>query len=327
MLPAPSSIRALVSSGLLAGLLAGVFAGGAAAQERYPSRPITVINPWAAGSATDLMARALADEFRKRLGEPVVVSVRGGGGGLVGMAALAAAAPDGHTLAFTPMTPVTIQPHLVADARSGPDTVQPVCGVTENVLAVLVHADSPLRSVADLVTAARARPLTYASPGPNSAPSLGIENVARTRGLHFVHVAYKGDAPAIADLLARQVDFAASITASAAAHLAAQRLRVLAVMSDRRHPAFPDVPTLIESGIDVQEPSYAGLFTTRGTPADVVARLERTCLDAIGSDAVRDLAARTHQVLVPQSRATWEARLRSEYERQANALKGKGVTQ
>jgi tripartite-type tricarboxylate transporter receptor subunit TctC len=188
----------------------------AAAQEPFPSRPLTLINPWAAGSSTDVMARTLAEEFRKQLGQSVVVVSRDGGSGVIGMNVLAQAPADGLTLAFTPMTPITVQPHYVKGLKLGPDSVQPLCGVTENILGVSVRADSPFKTIGELVAAAKKGSLSYGSPGPNSAPFLAMDQLERDQGLRLVHVPYKGDAGSIQELLAGRLDFVSSIAASAA---------------------------------------------------------------------------------------------------------------
>ena len=131
----------------------------ASAQDTYPARPITLINPWAAGSSTDIMARAVAEQFFKQMGQSVVVVSRDGGSGVIGMTALMQAPADGLTLAFTPMTPVTIQPHHLKDLKLSPDTIQPVCGITENILGLSVRSDSPFKSLADLIAAAKIKSL------------------------------------------------------------------------------------------------------------------------------------------------------------------------
>ena len=145
---------------------------------------------------------------------------------------------------FTPMTPITVQPHYVKGLKLGPDSVQPLCGVTENILGVSVRADSPFKTIGELVAAAKKGSLSYGSPGPNSAPFLAMDQLERDQGLKLVHVPYKGDAGSIQELLAGRLDFASSIAASAAPQIRAGKLRLLAVASERRHPAFPEVPTL-----------------------------------------------------------------------------------
>src|SRR4051794_22828333 len=126
----------------------------------FPDRPMTIINPYATGSQTDAVARALAESFTATLGQTVVVTNREGGSGVVGMRALMASPADGHTLIFAPMVPLTIQPHLLRNTGLGPEAVTPVCNVTENILGIMVRADAPWRDLPGLAMAARQRSLS-----------------------------------------------------------------------------------------------------------------------------------------------------------------------
>ena len=314
---------------VLASALAGAAClslGAARADDTFPSRPLTIINPWAAGSSTDVMARALAEEMHKQLGQSVVVMPREGGSGVIGMNALAQSAPDGLTMAFTPMTPITIQPNYVKGLKLNPDAVQPLCGVTENILGVSVRADSPYRTVRELVAAAKEKPLSYGSPGPNSAPFLAMDQLERDQKLKLTHVPYKGDAGSLQELLAGRLDFVSSIAASAAPQVRAGKLRLLAVTSERRHPAFPEVPTFKELGMAVQEDSFAGLFTPRGVPEPVLARLDAACAAAAKSQLVQQVAQSGDQVVFYQGRKQWEQRIRDEFRKQGEAARRNGVT-
>jgi tripartite-type tricarboxylate transporter receptor subunit TctC len=205
----------------------------------FPDRPVTIINPYATGSSTDAAARALADSFTRDLGQNVVVTSQSGGSGVVGMRALAAAAADGHTLAYSPLVPLAFQPHLVRNTGLGPDAVAPVCNVTENILGIMVKADSPWRTLADVVAAARQRPLTYGSPGPNSAPFLGVHRVQSAAGGQFTHVPFRGDGASLTEVIAGRLDFAAIVVASGVPMARSGQTRLIAVFSEGRHPAFP----------------------------------------------------------------------------------------
>jgi tripartite-type tricarboxylate transporter receptor subunit TctC len=299
--------------------------GIAWAQDGFPARPLTIINPWAAGSSTDLMARTLADQFQKQLDQGVVVTSREGGSGVIGMTALSQAPADGLTLAFTPMTPVTVQPHYVKNLKLRPDTVQPLCGVTENILGVSVRSDSPFKTIGDLVAAAKTQTLNYGSPGPNSAPFLAIDQLTRDQKLQMVHVPFKGDAASIQELLAGRLDFVSSIAASAAPQIQAGKLRLLAVSAARRHPGFPDVPTFKELGMQVLEESFAGLFVPRGVPEPVLQTLDKACAQATASDAVREAAARSNQVVAYQTRPQWERTVNEQFRKQGEAFRRTGA--
>lgn len=294
------------------------------AQDTYPSRPITLINPWASGSSTDIMARAVAEQFFKLLGQSVVVTSRDGGSGVIGMTVLMQAPADGLTLAFTPMTPVTIQPHHLKDLKLSPDTIQPVCGITENILGISVRADSPFKTLTDLIAAGKSKSLSYGSPGPNSAPFLAVDDLARHQKLDVVHIPFKGDAASIQELLAGRLDFATSIAASAAPQVKAGTVRLLAVASERRHPGFPEVPTLREFGIDVTQLSFAGLFAPKGTPPQILAKLDAACATAVKSDAVKEAAQKSNQILAYQSLSQWDKRVHDEFQKQGAAFRAAG---
>lgn len=308
--------RALLLLALLAPLPAAAF----------PDRPVTIINPYATGSSTDAAARALADSFSRDLGQNVVVTSQSGGSGVVGMRALAAAAPDGHTLAYSPLVPLAFQPHLVRNTGLGPDAVAPVCNVTENILGIMVKADSPWRTLNDLVAAARQRPLTYGSPGPNSAPFLGVHRVQSAAGGQFTHVPFRGDGASLTEVIAGRLDFAAIVVASGVPMARSGQTRLIAVFSEGRHPAFPDVPTAREQGVDALQPSYAGLFAPRGTPDAVLARLEAACRAAMETEGFRRFADNWGAVASFRGRAELQALLRSEYEATGAAFRALGVT-
>ncbi len=294
-------------------------------QDPLPRKPLTIINPWAAGSSTDVMARTLADALHQQLGQSVVVISREGGSGVIGMNVLSQSPPDGSTLAFTPMTPITIQPHYVKGLKLDPEAVQPVCGVTENILGVSVRTDSPYQNIEQLVAAARHKPLNYGSPGPNSAPFLAMDQLERDQKLQLNHIPYKGDAGSIQELLAGRLDFVSSIVASAAPHIRAGKLRLLAVTSQRRHPAFSEVPTFQERGMHVQEDSFAGLFAPRGVPPAVLDKLDAACASAAASEAVRRVAQQGDQVVRYQNHRQWEQRIAAEFRKQGETARRNGA--
>ncbi len=291
----------------------------------FPERPVTIINPYATGSSTDAAARSLADFFSRELGQNFVVNSQSGASGVVGMRALASAAPDGHTLAYSPLVPLVFQPHLVRNTGLGPDAVAPVCNVTENILGVMVRADSPIRDLADLVAAARQRTLNFGSAGPNSAPFLGVHRIQAAAGGQFTHIPFRGDNPALVEVLAGRLDFAAIVVASGVPMARAGQTRLIAVFSEGRHPAFADVPTAREQGVDALQPSYAGLFAPRGTPAAVLDRLEDACRRAMDTDAFRRFTENWGAVASFRPRAELAMLLASEYEAARHTFRELGV--
>lgn len=291
----------------------------------FPDRPVTIINPYATGSSTDAVARALADSFTAQLGQNVVVTSQSGGSGVVGMRALAAAQADGHTLAYSPLVPLVVQPHLLRNTGLGPDAVAPVCNVTENILGLMVRADSPIRDLQGLVAAAKQRPLNYGSPGPNSAPQLGVERIRAAAGGEFTHVPFRGDAASLTEVVAGRLDFAAIVAASGVPMARSGQTRMIAVFSERRHPAFPDVPTAREQGVDALQPSYAALFAPRGTPEAVLDRLEGACRQAMQTETFARVAQNWGVVPDFRPRAELQTRVNREYEETGRVLRALGV--
>ncbi len=306
-------------------LLAMLLAAPVAARAEFPDRPLSIINPYATGSQTDAVARALAESLGTTLGQPVVVVNREGGSGVVGLRSLASSAADGHTLAFSPMVPLAIQPHLLRNTGLGPDAVAPVCNVTENILGIMVREDSPFRTLGDLAAAARQRGLTYGSPGPNSAPAIGVARLRKAAGGEYIHAPFRSDAAALLEVKAGRLDFAAIVVASGVPMARAGETRLLGTFSLRRHPEFPQVATAREQGIEAVELSAAGLFAPRGTPEAVLARLEAACRTALGSEGLRNVAARWAVLPEFLGREAFARRIAEDYESHGRVLRELGV--
>jgi hypothetical protein len=179
-------------------------------------------------------------------------------------------------MAFTPMTPITIQPHYVKGLKLSPDAVQPLCGVTENILGVSA-CRQPLQNDRGVDCRRQTEITELRLSRPQLGPFLAIDQLERDQKLQLNHIPYKGDAGSIQELLAGRLDFVSSIAASAAPQVRAGKLRLLAVTSEHRHPAFPDTPTFKELGMKVQEDSFAGLFVPRGVPEAALAKLDDAC--------------------------------------------------
>jgi tripartite-type tricarboxylate transporter receptor subunit TctC len=307
---------------ILAALLLAV---PAAAQDWRPDRPFTIVLPYAPGSAADGYSRAMGEHFTRVFGQTVTVVNRDGASGTVGMRSVAQAAPDGLTLGITPMTPVVVQPHMVRNLGIGPDSFEPVCGIAENILGVVVRADSPWRNLRDLAEAARQRPLSYGSPGPNSLPFLGIWRMQRAAGGTYEHVPFRGDPPSMTEVIAGRLDFAAVVVASASGQIASGAMRLIGVFSDRRHPDFPDVPNAEELGLGSVQLSYVGMYAPRATPENVLNALERACRESLETEAFRDVARRLNVVVQHRSRADFARLVRQEFESFGTILPQLGV--
>jgi len=291
----------------------------------FPDRPITMVLPYAPGSASDSYGRALGEHFLRVLGQPVVVVNRDGGSGVVGMRFTAQSAPDGHTIALTPMTAIVVQPHLVRNTGTAPENFAPICGTNENILGVLVRTESPIRDLAGLIAEGRRRPLTFGSPGPNSLPQLAIWRVQRTTGVEFTHVPFRGDPPHLNETVAGRLDFSAAVIASATGLIEGGRLRLVAVFSARRHPDYPDIPTAREQGVDAEQLSQVGLYAPRGTPEPVLNQLEAACRTGTEDPAFRRVAAASRVPVNFLSRADFTALVAREFESYRTILRSLGV--
>lgn len=313
--------------GMLLAVLAVLAGSGAGAAEPYPTRPIQFIVPFAPGGGLDLNARNFAQAMSEVLKQPVTVSNRDGAAGTIGLQAVASARPDGYTVAFTPAVPLSSEPHRLKSIAYQLDSFKYVCQVFDNIFAIAVPKDSPYKSIDDIVKDARrnAGKVTYGTSGTGSIPHLGTSDIEAVTRIELTHVPYKGDGPMLQDLLSSRLGFGAMLASSITGQLEAGTLRLLAVYSDRRHPAFPQIPTLTEAGVPVVQLSFGGLLVPAQTPPEVVATLESGCEKAIQATAYRDWAQRAHQVVDYQAGAAFEKRLREDSRAKAATLKRLGL--
>jgi len=271
-------------------LLALALPSLALAQGEWPSQPIRMIMPYAAGGPTDLIARLLADALSPRLGQRVVVENRTGAGGNIGAASVARAAPDGYTLLFT-NTGHAVNRALYArlDYDPAADLV-PVTIIAESPMVLLVPANSPDRSLADFIARARARPegLSYATAGAGGALQLVSLLLLQAAGVRMTEVSYRGSAPAYQDLLAGRLDmlYDAGLTGFPVA-LAGQA-RALVVSGPARSPVMPDVPTVAEAGLPAATFSvWQVVLAPARTPPAILERLQREIAAVLGEGPLR----------------------------------------
>jgi tripartite-type tricarboxylate transporter receptor subunit TctC len=271
--------------------------GSPAAAQSWPgSRPIEVIIPFPAGGGVDAVGRAVVEALGEALRARVVAVNRDGPAGSIGFAALAAAPPDGHVLGFGPTTPITGARHMMRGVRYDVASFDYICQVFENVMSIAVAPGSRFRTAEELFAAARTarEPLTYGHAGVGSVPYLAIEHLAAGFGLRVAQVTFRGDGPMLPALLRGDLDFGAPAVSS----IRGREFRPLAVFSDRRHPAFPEVPTVRELGVtgEMVPPGLNGLYGPRGLPASVRDRLREVCRTIVDSPVVRRTMETTGQV-------------------------------
>jgi tripartite-type tricarboxylate transporter receptor subunit TctC len=274
----------------IAALALSAFTALAHAQTGFPTRPVTLVLPSAPGDPTDLIARVLQPKMSERLGQPFVIENRPGGSGVIASAAVAKAAPDGHTL-LLPLSAHSINP--IALKNLPYDTFRDFAPVTQLarfplfVGANLTVKGSDLR---EFVEAAKGHPgrLNFSSPGPGTLSFLVGEEINRRSGLNAVHLAFKGGAPAIQALLADQVQYCAITLNLLGPHFASGKLKPLAVTSAARSTQLPTVPTVAESGFPGFEAyNWIGVFAPAGTPQAAIARLHDAFIAALREPDVR----------------------------------------
>lgn len=254
----------------------GPGAAGALAQE-YPKKPITMIVPYPAGGATDILARALGEKLTASLGQQVVIDNRPGANGNIGAQIAAKAAPDGYTLLMSPASTLTHNPSLYSKMPFDPlKDFAPISIVAETPMVVVVNPAVPAKSIKELVDLAKSKPgaLSFASPGTGSSPHLSGELFKLMTKTDMVHVPYKGAAPAVTDLVGGQVQLMFDTIVSSLPHVKSGKLRALAVTPAKRSPLRPELPTVAEAGVPGYEATtWFGLLAPAGTPKPIIEKL------------------------------------------------------
>jgi tripartite-type tricarboxylate transporter receptor subunit TctC len=260
-----------------------------AAHAAWPDKPIKLVVPYPAGGAADNTARILALQLGERLKQQVIVDNRPGASGTIGAAFVAKAPPDGYTLLLD-ATSYTVNPSLFPKLAYDPDKdLVPVSQIMQVPLLLVVPANSPFASVADVVKAAKDKPgkLSFASAGSGGAQHLAAELFAQSQKIEMTHIPYKGGAPALTDLIGGQVDLMFSATTASAAFVKGGKLKALGITSAKRLDGWPQVPTIAEGGVkgfEVNE--WNGLFAPAGTPPAILDRLEAESRAAVAAPAV-----------------------------------------
>jgi tripartite-type tricarboxylate transporter receptor subunit TctC len=300
-------------------------AAPAAVAADFPSKPVSIVVPFAVGGTTDLIARLLGSEMSKALGQAVITVNKAGGGGVIGALEVANARNDGHVLGMLPVGPLTTQPNLQR-LQYGPESFDYVCLVYSNPQVLIVRNDAPFASAADLIEHARKNPgkLNYGSTGIGSVPHLAAAALAKEAGIDLFHVPYKGESDELAAILGGQITMFVGHPTFLTSNPAA--LRGLAVFAKTRLKEYPGLPTLAEQGgpalsFDV----WGGLVVPKGTPAPVIAALENACRTGTAADEFRK---RLESLNTPVSYAdskSFAAFVAAEFERHGRLLRGSGM--
>ena len=265
----------LVSRYLVAAVLACTLVTLTWAQA-WPTKPIRLIIPAAAGGSTDVTGRSMATKLSEILGQPIVVDNRTGAGGIIGLEVAAKSAPDGYTLLHAADSGIVVSPHLYKMPVDVAKDLLPIAPTARAALFFIVRPDLPVKSLADFVAYARANPgkLNYGSAGHGTLQHIATEMMMQTGKFQATHVPYKGSQQVLVDLFAGQVDFTFDLGA-AIPHIKSGKVRLLGVPAATRSSLFPDVPTMAEAGTNVVITWTSGVYAPSGIPRDIVLRLNR----------------------------------------------------
>jgi len=302
--------------------------GTAPAQDTFPSRPVHLLVPFAPGGAVDIVARTLGDDLAGRWGRSVVVENRPGAGGMVASETAAKAAPDGYTLIIV-ATGHALNPHLYAKLpydSFNDFTPLSLIGTSPNML--LVRADSPFKTLADLIAAARERPgqISYGHAGNGTSPHLAGELLKYMAKIDITPVPYKGGAPALTDLIGGHIPMTFNNIPESIAQISAGTVRPLGMTTAVRSPVLPEVPTIAESGLPGFDTGvWWGLLGPAGLPGDIKAKLAKDCADAVNTPTVKARLLALGATPIGSSPEQFAALIRADYEKWGPIIKAAGI--
>jgi tripartite-type tricarboxylate transporter receptor subunit TctC len=314
---------------LLIAALSGLALSASAQADTYPSKPITVIVPFAPGGTTDIVARIVADKLGKELGQAVIVENRGGGGGSIGATAISKAAPDGYTIGVS-----TVSTHAVNAACNPKLGYDPITGFapitnmarTPNVLTV--NSKFPAQDFKQFLDQVKKSPgkLNYATSGTCSIQHMVGEQFKAATGTFILHIPYRGAGPALNDLLGGQVDMMFDNLPSSMSHIQAGKLRPLAIAWNKRLEALPNVPTFAELGLpQVNDPAWYGLVAPPKTPEDIIKKLNAAAVKVLNLPEVRERLKQQGADAVGNSPAEHAAEIKAELEKMKNVVTKQGI--
>jgi tripartite-type tricarboxylate transporter receptor subunit TctC len=304
-----------------------------ASAQTYPTKPVTMIIPFAAGGPTDVLGRVMAQRMSEVLGQQVVVENVGGAGGMTGSKRVADTAPDGYmTLLGTVGTQAQSQTMYKKPLYNSATDFTPVALVAEVPIVLITRKDLPVKDLKEFITYAKANQakMQYGSAGAGSATHLGCVLLNHIIGVDITHVPYRGTGPAMQDLQGGRIDYLCEVISTAKPQIDGGTVKPIAIMTKERSPALPNVPTGLEQGTpDLEAYTWNALFLPKGAPADVVKKLNDAAAQAMKTPAVRERLETLGAVIVSPDRATPEYLgpfLKSEIEKWASPIKASGVT-
>lgn len=314
---------------LVCALVSGFAFAASAHADNFPSKPITLIVPFAPGGTTDIVARIVADKLGKELGQAVVVENRGGGGGSIGAAAISKAAPDGYTIGVS-----TVSTHAVNAACNPKLGYDPIAGFapitnmarTPNVLTV--NSKFPAQDFKQFLDQVKKSPgkLNYATSGTCSIQHMVGEQFKASTGTFILHIPYRGAGPALNDLLGGQVDMMFDNLPSSMSHIQAGKLRPLAIAWNKRLDALPNVPTFAELGLkQVNDPAWYGLVAPPKTPEDIIKKINTAAVKVLNMPDVKDRLKQQGAEPVGNTPAEHAAEIKAELDKMKNVVTKQGI--
>ena len=303
-------------------------ANAIAQSTNYPNRPLRFIVPYAAGGNGDIVSRIIAHKLVTQLGQQIVIDNRGGAGGNIGAELAARAVPDGYTIMLGTNTHAI---NMSLYAKPGYDLQRdfaPIALATAAPMVLIIHPSLPAKTVKEFIALAKAHPnkLNYATGGSGSSAHVITELFKSMAGVQLVHVAYKGVAQATTDLIAGQIQMSFNSIATALAHMQAGRVRALAISTATRSTAAPQLPTIAESGLPGFDASiWQGIFAPARTPPEIIARLNREIVGALGTSEVKDQLGAQGVDAQPSTPEQFAVFIRAEIARWATVIKVSGA--
>ena len=300
-----------------------------AAAQQFPARPVRIIVPQAAGGGVDIMARSVAQKLTETWGQQVIVDNRPGANGIIGIEPVVKSKPDGYTLSAAFTSVLTINPHVYKALPYHPvRDFAPITQTVTNTMVLMVHPSLPVRSVKELVALARARPgeINYGSFGVGNLTHLAGELLVTEARIKMVHVPYKGETPALTELIGGQVVLLSAVSSAAAPHIKAGRARLIATGGEKRSPAWPDTPSMAEAGYpNATVTGWNGFLAPAGTPREIVEKIQRDSAKHLLSGELRDRLSALGAEPVGSTPDQFAAFIKSETEKFARAAKAAGI--
>ena len=309
--------------------LAGQASRNALAQQGYPNKPIRFVMPYPPGGSSEILARPIVAELTRNIGQSVFIDFKPGGGSTIGADLIAKSAPDGYNIVMM-LTAHAVNATLMAKLPY--DTVKDFASITLAAtlpLVVVVNAQSPIRTLADLIAAAKANPgkLNYASAGPGNTSHLSVEYFKSVVGVDMTHVPYKGSGPAITALLGREVDLIFDSLSSSLPQIQAGKFRAIAISTQKRSRVLPDIPSIHEQGIKGFDVSvWYAILAAAGTPAPIVQRLNAEFIKAMNMPEAKQRIEADGYDIVGSTPAELDTFIKAEITRWAKVVKDSGAT-